>query len=90
MLSLDSCSRLKRVSTRICKLTLIWLSLYECLNLESFLESMEKMERLNRINLGRTTITEQLRSSFENLEGLEVLGLEIVLHQMICQISIAI
>lgn len=37
---------------------------------------MEKMEHLNRINLGWTTITEQLPSSFENVEGLETQGLE--------------
>ncbi|XP_024043074.1 disease resistance-like protein DSC1 [Citrus clementina] len=69
-LYINRCKRLKRVSTSICKLkSLIWLCLNECLNLESFPESSEK------INLGRTTVTE-LPPSFENLEGLGTLGLE--------------
>ncbi|KAK9200670.1 hypothetical protein WN944_015868 [Citrus x changshan-huyou] len=34
------------------------------------------MEHLNQISVGRTTITEQLPSSFENVEGLETPGLE--------------
>ncbi|KAH9783050.1 Disease resistance-like protein DSC1 [Citrus sinensis] len=69
-LYINRCKRLKRVSTSICKLkSLIWLCLNECLNLESFLESLKK------INLGRTTVTE-LPSSFENIEGLGTLGLE--------------
>ncbi|KAL9437213.1 hypothetical protein AB3S75_023126 [Citrus x aurantiifolia] len=69
-LYIKRCKRLKRVSTNICKLkSLIWLCLNECLNLESFPESLEK------INLGRATVSE-LPSSFENLEGLGTLGLE--------------
>ncbi|ESR55455.1 hypothetical protein CICLE_v10024552mg, partial [Citrus x clementina] len=75
LLRINRCTRLKRVSTSICKLkSLIALSAYGCLNLERFPESLEKMEHLNQINLGRTTITEQRPSSFENVKGLETLG----------------
>lgn len=34
------------------------------------------MEHSNQISVGRTTITEQLPSSCENVEGLETPGLE--------------
>ena len=34
------------------------------------------MEHSNQISVGRTTITEQLPSSFENVEGLETPSLE--------------
>ncbi|KAH9726923.1 Disease resistance-like protein DSC1 [Citrus sinensis] len=73
VLDLRGCKRLKRISTRFCKLrSLVDLFLHGCLNLESFPEILEKMEHLKRIYLGHTTITE-LPSSFENLPGLEVL-----------------
>ncbi|KAH9727457.1 ADP-ribosyl cyclase/cyclic ADP-ribose hydrolase [Citrus sinensis] len=76
VLYLRNCKRLKRISTRFCKLrSLVDLFLNGCLNLECFPEILEKMEHLKRIYLGRTAITE-LPSSFENLPGLEVLFVE--------------
>ncbi|KAH9726917.1 ADP-ribosyl cyclase/cyclic ADP-ribose hydrolase [Citrus sinensis] len=73
VLDLADCKRLKRISTRFCKLrSLVDLFLFGCLNLERFPEILEKMEHLKRIYLDRTAITE-LPSSFENLPGLEVL-----------------
>ncbi|KAL9432015.1 hypothetical protein AB3S75_027096 [Citrus x aurantiifolia] len=73
VLDLMGCKRLKRISTRFCKLrSLVRLILLGCLNLERFPEILEKMEHLKRIYLDRTAITE-LPSSFENLPGLESL-----------------
>ncbi|KAH9726894.1 ADP-ribosyl cyclase/cyclic ADP-ribose hydrolase [Citrus sinensis] len=73
-LDLSSCKRLKRISTRFCKLkSLVKLILNGCLNLERFPEILEKMEHLKRINLDRTAIAE-LPSSFENLPGLKKLS----------------
>ncbi|KAK9200671.1 hypothetical protein WN944_015869 [Citrus x changshan-huyou] len=75
-LSLINCTRLKRVSTSICKLkSLLELYLRGCLTLESCPDILEKMEHLNHIALERTEITEP-PFSFENLEGLETLGFE--------------
>ncbi|KAH9727013.1 Disease resistance-like protein DSC1 [Citrus sinensis] len=75
-LSLINCTRLKRVSTIICKLkSLLELYLRGCLRLESCPDILEKMEHLNHIALERTEITEP-PFSFENLEGLETLGFE--------------
>ncbi|KAH9727006.1 ADP-ribosyl cyclase/cyclic ADP-ribose hydrolase [Citrus sinensis] len=72
-LDLRDCKRLKRISTRFCKLkSLVKLCLDDCLNLERFPEILEEMEHLKRIYLERTAITE-LPSSFENLLGLEFL-----------------
>ncbi|GAY69021.1 hypothetical protein CUMW_268730, partial [Citrus unshiu] len=76
VLDLRDCKRLKRISTRFCKLrSLVDLFLDGCLNLERFPEILEKMEHLKRISLGHTAITE-LPSSFENLPGLVVLFVE--------------
>ncbi|KAK9200650.1 hypothetical protein WN944_015848 [Citrus x changshan-huyou] len=73
VLDLRDCKRLKRISTRFCKLrSLVDLFVNGCLNLERFPEILEKMEHLKRINLDGTAITE-LPSSFENLPGLEEL-----------------
>ncbi|KAH9782987.1 ADP-ribosyl cyclase/cyclic ADP-ribose hydrolase [Citrus sinensis] len=73
-LDLRDCRRLKRISTRFCKLkSLVDLFLHGCLNLERFPEILEKMEHLKHIYLQRTAITE-LPSSFENLLGLESLS----------------
>ncbi|KAH9726913.1 ADP-ribosyl cyclase/cyclic ADP-ribose hydrolase [Citrus sinensis] len=73
VLDLRGCKRLKRISTRFCKLrSLVDLFLFGCLNLERFPEILEKMEHLKRINLDGTAIPE-LPSTFENLPGLEVL-----------------
>ncbi|KDO36493.1 hypothetical protein CISIN_1g046284mg, partial [Citrus sinensis] len=75
-LNLKYCKRLKRISTRFCKLrSLVDLFLNGCVNLERFPEILEKMEHLERINLNKTAITE-LPSSFENLPGLEELFVE--------------
>ncbi|GAY44812.1 hypothetical protein CUMW_084720 [Citrus unshiu] len=75
-LSLINCTRLKRVSTSICKLkSLLELYLRGCLTLESCPDILEKMEHLNHIAFERTEITEP-PFSFENLEGLETLGFE--------------
>ncbi|ESR55447.1 hypothetical protein CICLE_v10024561mg, partial [Citrus x clementina] len=75
-LSLINCTRLKRVSTSICKLkSLLELYLRGWLRLESCPDILEKMEHLNHIALERTEITEP-PFSFENLEGLETLGFE--------------
>ncbi|KAH9726943.1 Disease resistance-like protein DSC1 [Citrus sinensis] len=74
VLDLMYCKRLKRISTRFCKLrSLVDLCLNGCLNLERFPEILEKMEHLKCINLDRTAITE-LPSSFENLTGLKGLS----------------
>ncbi|KAH9782900.1 ADP-ribosyl cyclase/cyclic ADP-ribose hydrolase [Citrus sinensis] len=49
-LDLRDCERLKRISTRFCKLkSLVELFLHGCLNLERFPEILEKMEHLERI-----------------------------------------
>ncbi|KAK9200657.1 hypothetical protein WN944_015855 [Citrus x changshan-huyou] len=74
VLYLRNCKRLKRISTRFCKLrSLVDLFLNGCVNLERFPEILEKMEHLKLIYLDRTAITE-LPSSFENLLGLESLS----------------
>ncbi|XP_052292650.1 TMV resistance protein N-like isoform X2 [Citrus sinensis] len=74
VLYLRYCKRLKRISTRFCKLrSLVDLRLSACLNLERFPEILEKMEHLKRINLDGSAITE-LPSSFENLPGLVILS----------------
>ncbi|XP_006442179.2 disease resistance-like protein DSC1 isoform X2 [Citrus clementina] len=76
VLYLRDCKRLKRISTRFCKLrSLVDLFVNGCLNLERFPEILEKMEHLKRINLDGTAITE-LPSSFENLPGLESLSVD--------------
>ncbi|GAY44818.1 hypothetical protein CUMW_084770, partial [Citrus unshiu] len=73
VLDLRDCKRLKRISTRFCKLkSLVDLHLDDCLNLELFPEILRKMEHLKYIYLERTAITE-LPTSFENLRGLEIL-----------------
>ncbi|GAY44821.1 hypothetical protein CUMW_084800 [Citrus unshiu] len=73
-LDLTDCKRLKRISTRFCKLkSLVDLHLDDCLNLERFPEILEEMEHLKSIGLERTAITE-LPSSFENLLGLKSLS----------------
>ncbi|ESR55416.1 hypothetical protein CICLE_v10023529mg, partial [Citrus x clementina] len=70
-LDLRFCKRLKRISTRFCKLrSLVKLFLYGCLNLERFPEILEKMEHLNHIGLVWTA----LPSPFENLPGLVILS----------------
>ncbi|KAH9782909.1 Disease resistance-like protein DSC1 [Citrus sinensis] len=74
VLDLGHCKRLKRISTRFCKLrSLVDLFLFGCLNLERFPEILEKMEHLNCIYLVWTAITE-LPSPFENLPGLSFLS----------------
>ncbi|KAK9200652.1 hypothetical protein WN944_015850 [Citrus x changshan-huyou] len=74
VLDLEDCKRLKRISTRFCKLrSLVDLFLSGCLNLERFPEILEKMEHLKRIYLVWTAITE-LPSPFENLPGLVLLS----------------
>ncbi|KAK9200653.1 hypothetical protein WN944_015851 [Citrus x changshan-huyou] len=71
VLNLRYCKRLKRISTRFCKLrSLVHLFLPGCLNLERFPEILEKMEHLNRIYLVWTA----LPSPFENLPGLVLLS----------------
>ncbi|XP_024043494.1 TMV resistance protein N isoform X3 [Citrus clementina] len=74
VLDLGDCKRLKRISTRFCKLRSLGdLFLFGCLNLGRFPEILEKMEHLNRIYLVWTAITE-LPSPFENLPGLVLLS----------------
>ncbi|KAL9437251.1 hypothetical protein AB3S75_023161 [Citrus x aurantiifolia] len=70
-LDLRHCKRLKRISTRFCKLrSLVQLFLPGSLNLERFPEILEKMEHLNSIYLVWTA----LPLPFENLPGLVLLS----------------
>ncbi|KAH9778157.1 ADP-ribosyl cyclase/cyclic ADP-ribose hydrolase [Citrus sinensis] len=74
-LDLSYCTRLKSLSTSICKLrSLYWLYLNNCSKLESFPEILEKMERLSYMDLSWTKIKE-LKSSIDHLEGLRNLKL---------------
>ncbi|XP_024044135.1 disease resistance-like protein DSC1 isoform X2 [Citrus clementina] len=71
LLDLSDCKRLKRISTRFCKLRfLVNLFVNGCLNLERFPEILEKMEHLTRIDLVWTA----LPSPFENLPRLALLS----------------
>ncbi|KAH9722183.1 ADP-ribosyl cyclase/cyclic ADP-ribose hydrolase [Citrus sinensis] len=74
-LDLSYCTRLKSLSTSICKLrSLYWLYLNNCSKLESFPEILEKMERLSYMDLSWTKIKE-LKSSIDHLERLRNLKL---------------
>ncbi|KAH9727753.1 Disease resistance-like protein DSC1 [Citrus sinensis] len=72
-LDVSHCTRLKRLSTSICKLkSLCRLELQHCPELESFPEILEEMECLEYINLSWTPIKE-LPSSIERLGRLTAL-----------------
>ncbi|KAF3449357.1 hypothetical protein FNV43_RR10085 [Rhamnella rubrinervis] len=75
-LFLCDCTELKILPTSICNLkSLEFLDLSGCLNLESFPQILEPMERLRRISLKETTIKELPQSSIENLKALSRLDL---------------
>ncbi|KAK2640288.1 hypothetical protein Ddye_028083 [Dipteronia dyeriana] len=58
-LNLSQCTRLKHISTNICKLkSLQWLNLKNCSGLESFPEIWETMEGLHMLELRGTAIKE--------------------------------
>ncbi|CAN1841535.1 Disease resistance-like protein DSC1 [Linum perenne] len=72
------------VSANICKLNkLEILDLTGCVELETFPEIMEPMERLSRLFLGGTSISELPSSSIYNLVNLKWLGLNNC-RQLLC------
>ncbi|ESR63258.1 hypothetical protein CICLE_v10013959mg, partial [Citrus x clementina] len=72
VLDVSHCTRLKRLSTSICKLkSLCRLELQHCSELESFPEILEEMECLEYINLSWTPIKER-HLQLNALDGLQL------------------
>ncbi|KAJ0020695.1 hypothetical protein Pint_31061 [Pistacia integerrima] len=75
LLDLTKCTRLKRISTSICKLKFLHvLYLLNCSELESFPEILEEMKNLVDLNLSGAAI-KALPSSIQHLIGLRSLEL---------------